>query len=170
MEMTPVIVTHILETGTSFGSTTTKPPQGVFIPASVSKACGLVVAQEVNAKLVPNTMQPERTPWLAVSVEVLPPQDFVRPVGELVSARAWEVMRNGGVWNAQTMFEELFPEHHKSAKLQEYNTISSTLCEMFARGECAKFQMWRSPDDNSPGREWFTCYPERADVDEWVDV
>jgi hypothetical protein len=169
--MTPIIVTHILPSATAFGATASKPTEGVFIPSNVSKACHLVVGQEVNAKLVPNTMQPERTPWLAVSIEVTPPAADLPPlVGELVSVKVQRVMKAGGVWSVLTMFEELFPNHDKNEHIKDYNAISSALRAMFARGDCAKFQLWRSPDQSRPGREWFTCYPERADVDEWLEI
>ena len=167
--MHSIIVTHILPTGTAFGATATKPTEGVFIPGAIARATGVVVGQEVDAHLVPNTMQPERTPWLAVRIEAKPPLVAEKAKPELVSTKVQAVMREGGVWTVATMFDELFPGADKTAGLKDYNAISAALRAMFARGDCAKFQLWRSPDQSRPGREWFTCYPEKADVDEWIE-
>ena len=170
MELTPIIVTHILPTGTAFGATSGMPPAAVFIPGSVTRATGLVVGQEVDAQLVPNTMQPERTPWLAARIETERGQPTAGAKSELVSAKVQEVMCNGGVWTVATMFEELYPHADKSTNLREYNAVSSALRSMFARNHCAKFQLWRSANQSKSSREWFTCYPEKADVDEWVEA
>ena len=170
MELTPIIVTHILPTGTAFGATTARPTEAVFIPSAVTRATGVVIGQEVDAQLVPNTMQPDRTPWLAARIETKPPLATAPAELELVRVKVQEVMRDGGVWTVSTMFEELYPYAEKSTNLREYNAISAALRAMFARGDCAKFQLWRSPNQSKPGREWFTRYPEKADVDEWVEA
>ena len=169
MELTPIIVTHILPTGTAFGATSTKPAEAVFIPGTVSRASGLVVGQEVDAQLVPNTMQPDRTPWLAARIETKPPLAAAQARPELVSGKVQEVMRDGGVWTVATMFDELYPYADKATNVREYNAISAALRDMFARGDCAKFQLWCPPDPSKPDREWFTCHPDKADVDEWVE-
>lgn len=169
--MTNIIITHILPTGTCFGVTQDKPVESVFIPGTVARDLGLVVGQEVEALLVPNSHQPERTPWLAAKIDRLPSVASTPPAAELsIADRVHEVMHDGGVWTVATMFEELFPGADKSAGIKEYNAISAALRAMFARGDCAKFQLWRSPDQSKPGREWFTRYPEKADVDEWVEA
>jgi hypothetical protein len=160
--MTPIIVTHILPTQTAFGATTTAPAEAVFIPSKISRLLGLVVGQEVEALLVPNTMQPERTPWLAARIEV---PELTGSIAEQVQS----VMRDGGVWTLADMFEELFPGEARATSLTEYNAVSAALRGMFTRGDCAKFQLWRLPNQTKASREWFTCYPEKADVDEWVE-
>jgi hypothetical protein len=168
--MTPIVVTHILPSKTAFGATATAPAEAVFIPSKISELLGLTIGQEVKAMLVPNTMQPERTPWLAVRIEVAePPAPVVpEPTGS-IAEQVQRVMRDGGVWTLADMFTELFPGQTRTTSLTEYNAVSAALRSMFARGDCAKFQLWRSPDQTKAGREWFTCYPEKADVDEWVE-
>jgi hypothetical protein len=175
--MTTIQITHILPTGTCFGVTQDKPQdkpvESVFIPGTVARDLGLVVGQAVEALLVPNSHQPERTPWLAAKIDLVPPAastPTTPPAAELsIADRVHEVMRDGGVWTVATMFEELFPGADKSAGIKDYNAISTALRSMFARNHCAKFQLWRSPDQSKPGREWFTCYPEKADVAEWAE-
>ena len=176
--MTNIIITHILPTGTAFAVTKEKPVESIFIPGTVARGTGVVVGQEVSAILVPNAHQPERTPWLAARIDLLPPAGASLPDAPKppeppklsIAERVHEVMQESGVWTVASMFEELFPGADKSAGIKEYNAISSAMRAMFARGDCAKFQLWRSPDQTKPGREWFTCYPEKADVDEWVEA
>ena len=170
--MTNIIITHILPTGTCFGVTQDKPVESVFIPGTVARDMGLVVGQEVEALLFHfDTGQPKRTPWLAAKIDLLPSVASTPPAAELsIADRVYEVMHDGGVWTVATMFEELFPGADKSAGIKDYNAISTALRSMFARNHCAKFQLWRSADQSKPGREWFTRYPEKADVDEWVEA
>jgi hypothetical protein len=69
MEPTEVIVTNILPTGTSFGVLASDMTQNVFIPSKLALETGLRPGQKVMASVVPNAQQPEKTPWLAISIE-----------------------------------------------------------------------------------------------------
>jgi hypothetical protein len=91
------------------------------------------------------------------------------PAVPSVAARVRQVMEKGGVWTLASMFEELFPGKTRGDGLNDYHAVSTALRSMFADGGCAKFQLWRSPTQSKPGREWFTCYPQKADVDEWEE-
>lgn len=64
-----VIVTNLLPTGTSFAVREDTGEQ-VFIPASVSKACGLQVSQIAKAILIPNRKEAADVPWMAPVVKV----------------------------------------------------------------------------------------------------
>jgi hypothetical protein len=154
MELQPIIVTHILPSTTSFGATCGARPEAVFIPGKVSNEAGLVVGQKVMAQLVPNTMQPEKTPWLAARVEMVEPEG----VEELVTNRALDRMLDGGVWTATDISEEI------GVTTQE---AQSLLLEAFEDGKCAKFELKRAP--KAAPVQWFTCYPDRADVAEWAE-
>jgi hypothetical protein len=68
MEPTEVIVTNILPTGTSFGVLASDMTQNVFIPSKLALETGLRPGQKVMASVVPNAQQPEKTPWLAISL------------------------------------------------------------------------------------------------------
>jgi hypothetical protein len=68
MEPTEVIVTNILPTGTSFGVLAGDMTQNVFIPSKLALEVGLRPGQKVMASVVPNAQQPEKTPWLAISL------------------------------------------------------------------------------------------------------
>lgn len=154
MKLQPIIVTHILPSTTAFGATCGPRPEAVFIPGKVSNEAGLVVGQKVMAQLVPNTMQPDKTPWLAACVEIMAPEGVV----ELVTNKALDLMSKGGVWTATDVAEEL------NVTIQEAQGL---LLEAFENGDCAKFELKRSPE--AAPVQWFTCYPERADVAEWAE-
>jgi hypothetical protein len=68
MQPTEVIVTNILPTGTSFGVLAADMTQNVFIPSKLALETGLRPGQKVMASVVPNAQQPEKTPWLAISL------------------------------------------------------------------------------------------------------
>jgi hypothetical protein len=172
MQLTEITVTNMLPSGTAFGATFTSPPEAVFIPSKVASATGLTVGERVKALLVPNTFRPDTTPWMAARIELTGPSpDTAPPLSHLpVAERVRLEMREGGVWTLANLYAHLFPGDTRSEGLRDYNAISSALRAMFANGECAKFQLWRSSDQSKPSREWFTCYPERADVDEWVEA
>jgi hypothetical protein len=153
MELQPIIVTHILPTTTAFGATRTSPPESVFIPGKLAHAAGLVVGQEVMVQLVPNTMQPDKTPWLAAYVEMSPPKGEAAPK-ELVM----ELLREGAVWTSTDVATELG---------MTIQAASAALAEAFNSGLCAMFELRKSPSTVS--KRWFTCYPDHADVAEWVE-
>jgi len=161
--MTPIVVTHILDSKTAFGATKTSPSEGVFIPSKISEMFDLVAGQEVEATLVPNTMQPDRTPWLAIRVKPIPPATLRKEakVKELVSAKVERILKSGGVWTVQDLAEEL--------ETNDRASIKKSLHSMYARGDCAKFQMLWASDNGDPSAEWFTCHPENADVAEWAE-
>jgi hypothetical protein len=169
MKTTEIVVVNRLDSGTSFGVTLDEPAESVFIPARVAEAAKAEVGDRFIALLVPNTIQPDRTPWMAARIDTALPLPQVDGPAALASTadRVRATMLAGGVWTLGEMFEDLFPGASRGASLQDYNAISAALRAMYAKGECAKFQLWRSADQTKPGREWFTCYPERADVDEW---
>ena len=69
MPMTEIEITNILNTKTAFAVTSGPRRESVFIPGRVAELCSLYVGQRVEAMLVPNTTQPEKTPWLAVFID-----------------------------------------------------------------------------------------------------
>lgn len=164
-DRTPIIITNVLPTRTSFGVTDNGAAESVFIPSRVSTVCDLAVGQRVEASLVPNSREPERTPWLAIHIS-LDGSDISsgREQWELVKEKVRGVMSEGGVWTAETMADQLSIKEEK-----EKNQVVAALHSLFAHGECAKFQMWRKPDYNKPDCEWFTMFPDNVEVDEWVD-
>jgi hypothetical protein len=69
MQPTELIVTNRLQTGTTFAVLSSDMTQNVFIPSKLALDASLRPGQKVMAQIVPNMSQPEKTPWLAISLE-----------------------------------------------------------------------------------------------------
>jgi hypothetical protein len=175
MQRTEIVVNNLLGTGTAFGVTLTTPPQAVFIPGKVASSVNAEIGDRFIALLVPNAVAPERTPWMAARLEPALPLPPVQQTLEnlaiepTTAERVREIMRAGGVWTLGKMFELLFPGATRGDSMVDYNAVSHAMRAMFEAGECAKFQLWRRSDQERASREWFTCNPEKADVDEWEE-
>ena len=65
MPMTEIEIVNILHTKTAFAVTCGPRREAVFIPGRVGETCHLYVGQRVEAMLIVNTQQPEKTPWTA---------------------------------------------------------------------------------------------------------
>lgn len=166
--MTKIVITNQLQTMSSFAVRMDGVDGAVFIPARIAEEHGLSVGDSIEAMLVPNSTQADRTPWLAVRVDAAEPPIEETP-GISVADKVRGTMRDGGVWTQASMFNHLFPNGERTEMQEEYNAVSAAFRAMFNKGECAKFQLWRTAKQSKPGREWFTCYPDSADVDEWTD-
>lgn len=171
MKTAEIVIVNKLVTGTAFGVTLSEPSEAVFVPGRVVEASNAEIGDKFVALLVPNTIKPDRTPWMAARIDPALPLPSIPTTPKLASTPdlVRETMMQGGVWTLGEMFEHLFPGQTRGTSLVDYNAISNTLRHLYEKGECAKFQLWRSSDQERPSREWFTCYPERADVDEWVE-
>lgn len=175
-----VVIANVLSSGAAFAC---RMDDGVncYVPVNVSNSVNAKIGDQFIAMIVPNryTDKLDRTPWLVVHLAVpeqgalpLPvPPAPPKPVTPVLSVydRVTATMKAGGVWTVATMFEELFPDGTREGNLQDYNAVSSALRKMFEEGNCAKFAMWRTSGQSKASREWFTCYPEKADVDEWEE-
>lgn len=67
MKNAAIIITNILPTGTTF-ALLAETMESVFVNASVSNFAGLKVGETVQAEIVPNHQQPDRTPWQATKI------------------------------------------------------------------------------------------------------
>jgi hypothetical protein len=74
MQPTEIIITNKLATGTTFAVLSSDMTQNVFIPSKLALDASLRPGQKVMAQIVPNMSQPEKTPWLAISLEAAGPQ------------------------------------------------------------------------------------------------
>ena len=181
-----IIIANVLPSGAAF-AVRADSGDNCYVPAAVSNAVKAQIGSTFTAFLVPNRYpdKVERTPWLvtrinkAVQLGSTRPVQYAMPFSQFdqsqpaappqptTADRVRATMQHGGVWTLSSLFEELFPGKTRGDSLTDYNAISAAIRGMYAKGECAKFQLWRSSDQSKPSREWFTCYPERADVDEW---
>lgn len=172
-----IFCTNALEIGTSFAVRLDTGEQ-VFIPASVAKSAGVQVGDELEALLVVNVHHEDKTPWFAYNVTKSSPEGQPEPTLEPsptsdAAEFTRETMRDGGVWTNATMYAEYYaeymgdPDAARTDNIVAYNLIGRTLRSMFSDGECAKWSMWASSLQSKASKEWFSCYPARADVDEF---
>ena len=179
--LTPVFATvaaiSVLPSGAAF-AVRLDDGSSCYIPLNVAQSVGVALGDDFTAKLVPNRFarKPDRAPWLAVHIEraAVPasraaPVQYAMPFEEPghaaspepVASRVRDLMRGGDVWTVRSVHDEL------GGGASAFTAIHAALQSMFSTGECAKFAMWRSETQRSPAREWYTCYPDRADVAEW---
>jgi len=67
MPLTKILITNVLNTKTAFAQT--ENGQQVFIPSKTAQLYNVKVGEYVNAMLAHNTMNPNKTPWLAIKIE-----------------------------------------------------------------------------------------------------
>jgi predicted Rossmann fold nucleotide-binding protein DprA/Smf involved in DNA uptake len=88
MQPTELIVTNRLQTGTTFAVLSSDMTQNVFIPSKLALDASLRPGQKILAQIVPNMSQPEKTPWLAISLEdagpIQKPQSLRDTLAELI--------------------------------------------------------------------------------------
>ncbi len=163
MSTREIVVTHILPSMSAFGATRGVLPEAVFIPSSTVRATKLEVGQIAEALLVPNTMQPERTPWFAARVKTLSEDDLINMAnsGSNLESRVAALLNAGGVWT--------IPMIRENIKGVCSESVDAALDDLFCAGRCSKFQRWDHVNHDAPSEEWFTCYPDKADVDEWCE-
>jgi len=174
MRTVEIVITNKLPTGTAFAVTLQTPAESVFVPGKVAAAARAEIGDRFMALLVPNVLEPSKTPWMAARIDASLP---FAP-GELASnetdidivAQVRSTLQGGGVWTAKRMFEHLFDTKRGSSGADAFAAVTAALHDMFAAAQCAKFQLWPAPGADAPAREWFTCYPKRADVDEWEEL
>lgn len=177
-----IIITNEISTGSAF-AVKHDSGESCFVPASIMVNLGLKPGDTVEALLIknPNAEVAHRTPYMVRFVKRDPaapapvPAEPVKPepVFDAAEVDAFVRMRmkGGGVWTVATMFEEYMgdPEATRTDNLQAYNAVSASLRRMFDNDECAKWSMWTKASQSKPGREWFSCFPNRVDVDEWAE-
>ncbi len=172
-----IIVANVLSSGAAFAARMDNG-ENCYVPVAVSQSVGAKIGDELTAKIVPNryTDKVERTPWLVVHLVVpaqaaLPMAAVPQPVRQTMPIydRVHAVLQGGGVWTVATMFEELFPGESRMGGADDYSAVNNALRKLFNEGKCSKFNLWRSVTQLKASKEWFTCFPERADVDEWEE-
>ncbi len=88
MQPTEIIITNKLATGTTFAVLSSDMTQNVFIPSKLALDASLRPGQKIMAQIVPNMSQPEKTPWLAISLQdagpIQQPQSLRDTLAELI--------------------------------------------------------------------------------------
>lgn len=84
MPLVEIEIVNVLNTKTAFGVTCGEDRENVFIPSRVSENANLRIGQRVDAMLILNTAQPDKTPWLAsfVAPREVPRDDLLELIRE----------------------------------------------------------------------------------------
>jgi hypothetical protein len=177
-QWTTLIINNVIPSGAAFGFDQTTGAS-CFIPASVMFNTGAQIGEQVDVLLIdnPNLVARSRTPYMVqylqpasrhavptVSLRHAPSNQTVG-LAEFVRDR----MRNGGVWTVGALLDE-YREDPRSTRIgidQEIRTVAATLHLMFTNSECAKWVMYKNGTQTTAAEEWYGCYPDRVDVDEW---
>lgn len=179
---TTITVTNEIATGAAFGIKH-GTGESCFIPASIMFTTKLRPGDTAEAVLIPNPNElvAHRTPHMVrfvkprTDTQTPPAPQPVKMVPVFNPAEVEKFVRDhmkaGGVWTVSSLFEDYLkdPEAVREDHPQAYNAVSNTLRKMFDNDECAKWSMWTKASQSKPGREWFSCYPNKADVAEWED-
>lgn len=188
-EYTSILVTNVIPSGAAF-ALRHDTKESCFIPANLVSMSAIQPGDTVSALLIdnPNDSVRMRTPYMVCHVKDNYPVATPEPAVQLELALGVEAtpmvsradmavyvrkcMREGGVWTVSGLYQRYMnnPDAAREDNLAAYNGISAALRKMFDNDECAKWSMWSKASQSKPGREWFSCYPSRVDVDEWVDV
>jgi hypothetical protein len=181
-QWTTLTINNAIPSGAAFGYDQTT---GVscFIPASVMFNTGAQIGETVEALLIdnPNLAARARTPYMVQYLQPTSRQAAptvtpraapnVAPSNQTVNLPAFvrDRMRNGGVWTVNSLLDE-YREDPTSILIgieHETSIVSATLHTMFANSECAKWVLYTNGSQIMAREEWFSCYPEKVDVDEW---
>jgi len=170
-----VTVTNLIQSGAGF-ATKHGSGESCYIPATVVHATGVKPGDIVKATLVHNPAEDvqHRTPYLVTYVRRAEPVQLHFDLDEpkpttSVDDFVRQTMREGGVWTVARLFQEYKndDEARRSDDVTTYNRISTVLRDMYGKGECSKWSFYRSSAQTKPGKEWFSCFPDRVDVDEF---
>jgi len=111
--MTPVeiIITNVLDTGTSFAVLADDMSENVFIPAKTAQTAQLSPAMRIMATLVPNAVNADKTPWRAIALHqdastVTPQPDLayrIRAELEIGPATTMELCKALGVGSQEVV-------------------------------------------------------------------
>ena len=119
MQLTDLIITHILPTGTTFAVMSDDMTQSVFIPSKLSLQAGLQQSMTVGAIIVPNLAQPEKTPWVAIKLDRGGKQ-MQMPTSDTLTDMILADLREGGMATAETVSDGIdYPHLSVMAKMQE---------------------------------------------------
>jgi len=126
MKPSKIIITNILPTGTAFALLADNM-ESVFVNASVSNFAGLQVGETVDAEIVPNRQQPDRTPWQATKIL----RSAAQPVAGL------EQRVTNELWVEEATAQEL-----SEALGADLTAVQVTLDRMMSQGKVRAYSVY----------------------------
>jgi hypothetical protein len=136
---TEIIITNKLATGTTFAVLASDMTQNVFIPSKLALDASLRPGQKVMAQIVPNMSQPEKTPWLAISLEdagTLPEQK--QSLRDTLGAFILGNLQADGRATVEEIAEDMNMADDK---------IAAKLAELVATGRVVRLTCFDLPED-----------------------
>ena len=119
MQLTDLIITHILPTGTTFAVMSDDMTQSVFIPSKLSLQAGLQQSMTVGAIIVPNLTHADKTRWVAIKLDRGGKQ-MQMPTSDTLTDMILADLREGGMATAETVSDGIdYPHLSVMAKMQE---------------------------------------------------
>lgn len=130
------MITNKLHTGTAFAVLADDMTQNVFIPSKLALDSNLRPGQKIMAQIVPNMSQPDKTPWLAISLEGA---EHVSPDDTLAAFILGNLQADG-----RATVEEIAEDMNMSDAV-----VASTLAQMVADGRVVRLTCYDLPEDDA---------------------
>ena len=119
MQLTEIMITHILPTGTTFAVISDDMSQSVFIPSKLSLQAGLQQSMTVGAIIVPNLTHADKTPWVAIKID-RQGKSFANGTADTLADMILADLREGGMATSDTVADGIdYPAISVMAKMQE---------------------------------------------------
>lgn len=115
MQSSEIMIINRLPSGTAFGATVVGN-ETLFIPAKVAASLNVQVGQRYVAILIANTMQPDKTQWLAIRID---PSNEVFVEDALTKTILTELSENGSATVDEIAEVVKLPSAMVAAKMQE---------------------------------------------------
>jgi len=120
MQLTEIMITNILPTGTTFAVLAEDMTQAVFIPSKLSLQAGLQQSMTVGAIIVPNLAHPDKTPWVAIKIDRGSKQIEMPVADDDLADMILTDLREGGMATSDTVADGIdCPTLSVMAKMQE---------------------------------------------------
>lgn len=119
MQLTEIMITHILPTGTTFAVIADDMTQSVFIPSKLSLQAGLQQSMTVGSIIVPNPTHADKTPWVAIKID-RQGKSFTNGTADTLADMILVDLREGGMATSDTVSDGInYPAISVMAKMQE---------------------------------------------------
>ena len=119
MQLTEIMITHILPTGTTFAVIADDMTQSVFIPSKLSLQAGLQQSMTVGAIIVPNLTHADKTPWVAIKID-RQGKSVTNGTADNLADMILADLREGGMATSDTVADGIdYPMLSVMAKMQE---------------------------------------------------
>ena len=132
--------------------------ESVFIPSKVGAALRLQPCDVIEGQIRLNTVRPDRTPWFCFAAVPVACERLI------TRSQVEDLLKSGGVWTGEEVAGVLLDSSERAV----VTAAMAILVQIYNDGLCARFTLFLGPKQGS-SRNWFTMFPDDADVDEWEE-